>query len=396
MDARWAALAVLTTARASLGFQFQSIASAAGPLVRDLGLSYADLGFLVGLYFLPGVALALPGGALGRRFGDKRVAAAGLALMAAGGALAGLAGGHGTLAAGRLLSGVGAVLLNVLMAKMVTDWFAGREIVLAMAVFVNSFPIGVGLALLALGGLAEAAGWRAALYASAALAAASLLLVALAYRPHPNDGRAGGAAADPAAARISAREVGLVCLAGAIWGIWNGAYAIMLAFAPVFLAGSGMGPVHTGLLVGAVAWLSVASVQAGGLIAQRWGHPGGLMLLGAVAWGAGLLLLPWAEPAPVLVVIGLLSGLPVGVIMSLPAAALRPGSRGVGMGVFYTWLYVGHAGLPPVAGWLQDLSGRPAASLVFAGAAVLSALPLYAIFHLAKGTAMPPGTGRAA
>jgi ABC-type maltose transport system permease subunit len=62
----------------------------------------------------------------------------------------------------------------------------------------------------------------------------------------------------------------------------------------------------------------------------------------------------------------------------------------------YTWLYVGHAGLPPVAGWLQDLSGRPAASLVFAGAAVLSALPLYAIFHLAKGTAMPPGTGRAA
>jgi len=36
------------------------------------------------------------------------------------------------------------------MTKMVTDWLAGRELVLAMAVFVNAFPIGIGLALLSL------------------------------------------------------------------------------------------------------------------------------------------------------------------------------------------------------------------------------------------------------
>src|SRR3712207_5887461 len=174
-----------------MGFQFQSLASAAPPLVEDMGLGYAEVGSLIGLYFLPGVALALPGGLLGRRFGDTRVVALGLALMAGGGALAGLAEGYAALAAGRLLSGFGAVLLNVLMAKMVADWFAGREVALAMAVFVNSFPIGVGLALLTLGGLAEALGWRAALHATAAAAAAALLLVAFAYRPHPNDGGAG-------------------------------------------------------------------------------------------------------------------------------------------------------------------------------------------------------------
>jgi hypothetical protein len=39
------------------------------------------------------------------------------------------------------MSGVGAVLLNALMAKMITNWFARREIVLAMAVFVDSFPL---------------------------------------------------------------------------------------------------------------------------------------------------------------------------------------------------------------------------------------------------------------
>jgi MFS family permease len=145
MQPHWAALAVLTTARTSLGFQFQSLASVSPNVVEELGLSYADLGTLIGLYFLPGVVMALPGGALGRRFGDKRVVASGLVLMLAGSVVANLAWDFAGLAAGRVLSGVGGVLLNVLMAKMVTDWFAGRrEIVLAMAVFVNSFPLGAG------------------------------------------------------------------------------------------------------------------------------------------------------------------------------------------------------------------------------------------------------------
>jgi hypothetical protein len=32
------------------------------------------------------------------------------------------------------LAGTGGVLLNVLMSKMVTDWFAGKEIATSMAV----------------------------------------------------------------------------------------------------------------------------------------------------------------------------------------------------------------------------------------------------------------------
>ncbi len=297
MGTRWLALAVLTAARTSMGFQFQSLASAAPPLVADLGLGYAEVGSLIGLYFLPGVALALPGGLLGRRFGDTRVVALGLALMAGGGALAGLAEGYGTLAAGRLLSGLGAVLLNVLMAKMVADWFAGREVVLAMAVFVNSFPIGVGLALLTLGGLAEGLGWRAALHATDGAAAAALLLVAFAYRPHPNDGGAGGAAATPGG-RISRREATLACLAGAIWGVYNGCFSITFAFAPVLLIGTGLSAGAAGSLVAVATWLSVASVQAGGLAAQRWGHRTALLLSGTVVWGVGLLLPPWHRPCP--------------------------------------------------------------------------------------------------
>jgi hypothetical protein len=60
LETRWLALAVLTAAHTSMGFQFQALASAAPPLVGDLGLGCAEVGSLIGRH-LGG------GGSLGRR-----------------------------------------------------------------------------------------------------------------------------------------------------------------------------------------------------------------------------------------------------------------------------------------------------------------------------------------
>jgi MFS family permease len=393
VEARWLALIVLTAARASMGFQFQSLASVAPLLVEELGVGYAEIGFLIGIYMLPGVVLALPGGFLGQRFGDQRLVVIGLVLMTTGGLLTGLAEGYASLTAGRLVSGSGAILLNVLMSKMVTDWFAGREIVLAMAAFMNAFPIGIGLALLTLGWLAEDAGWSVSLYATAVATFVSLLLVAFIYRPHPNDGKA--SAAGVRGRRISRREVTLVCLAGMIWGLYNGAFTITFGFGPILLVERGVPVGGAGFLVGLATWLVVASIQAGGVIAQRWGRPNVLMLAGMIVWGICLLLLPSADPVAVLIVLPLFQGLPVGVIMSLPAEVLHPASRGTGMGVFFTWLYIGHAGLPPIGGWLQDLSGSPAAPLYFGAALALAVVPVFAAFRLLQGRSERPAPAQA-
>ena len=58
-------------------------------LRQDFGISFADVGFLIGLYMLPGIVLALPGGMLGQRFGDKRMVCLGLVLMTLGGVILG-------------------------------------------------------------------------------------------------------------------------------------------------------------------------------------------------------------------------------------------------------------------------------------------------------------------
>ena len=71
LTSRWFILAVLFAARFALGYQFQSAGSVAPFLVRDLGIDYAQVGILVGVFILPGIAISLPSGFLGRRFGDK-------------------------------------------------------------------------------------------------------------------------------------------------------------------------------------------------------------------------------------------------------------------------------------------------------------------------------------
>jgi len=265
------------------------------------------------------------------------------------------------------------------MAKMITDWFAGREIVLAMGIFVNSFPIGIGLAVMLLGGVAAQLGWPAALYASAGFALAALVLLLLVYRRHPNDG-AGAAAGGPALPRQVAL---LVSLAGAIWGIFNGALSILIGFAPTFLGAAGLSPAQAGALAGIATWLCAASIQTGAIIAQRWGHHGTLMAAGALGWAACFAGLALGGPPWVAMIgAGLVSGLPVGVILALPSLALRPEQRAIGMGLFYLWLYIGHSLLPPLAGWLQDHAGGPVAALWFGALLSATMLPLYLLFRL--------------
>ena len=52
---RWVALAVLTFARTAMGFQFQSVGAVSPLLMERLHIVNAELGWLIGLFSLPGV-----------------------------------------------------------------------------------------------------------------------------------------------------------------------------------------------------------------------------------------------------------------------------------------------------------------------------------------------------
>jgi predicted MFS family arabinose efflux permease len=386
---RWLALTVLTFARTAVGFQFQSVGAVSPLLMERFHIANTEVGWLIGLFSLPGVFLALPGGLLGGRFGDRRVVLASLGLMTVGSALMGAAEGFAAVVVGRLLSAVGAILLNVLLSKMVMDWFAGREIIWAMSVLINAWPIGIGLALFTLPVVASAWALSAAFYVAAGAAALGALGIALLYSPAP---QAATRANSVGLRGLSRRETRLVSLASIPWMLYNVGYALMLGFVPSLLVRDGLSVEQAGLLLGLNTLLFIASGQLGGASAQWLARPEAVVALGLLAFTGGLVMLPHAPPWPTLMAVGLLAGLPAAALVAAPTAVLRPESRGAGMGLFYTWYYVGMALLPPVAGWLQDVLGRSAA-LYFAAAAVLAALPFYVAFRALTAAREGPGAG---
>jgi len=388
MSPRWQCLVALTLARAAMGFQFQAVAAVAPLLAPALGIDKTQLGWLIGLYLLPGVAFALPGGLLGQRFGDKRLVLIGLALMAIGGAGLALADSFVAANVARCVSGIGAVILNVLMTKMVTDLFDGRERLLAMSVLINAWPIGIGIALLVIGPLAAVAGWRWGVASSAAFALFGLALVAAVYRAPIAQGSL-PAPGGIGLGVVTRREWHLLTIGSLPWLLYNAAFQIALSFMPSFLAEGGLGIVRAGSLMALNAVMFVVGVQAGGFLLKRTAHADWLCHAMIVVWCATLLLIAAGNaPLPWLIVGGVLGGIPAAALVSLPGEFLRPESRSAGMGIFYTIYYGGCAVLPTLAGALYDRSGGQAALWMATGLALGAALTL-AVFRYA----MKPVTG---
>lgn len=361
-----------------MGFQYQSVASVAPLIARDMGVTLADIGLLFGLYLAPGMALAYPGGSIGRRLGDRPVVLAGLALMVIGGAIMAFVPTWPGQIVGRLVAGTGGVLINVLMSKMVTDWFAGREIATAMAVFVNSWPVGIALALVVLPPIAEMQGLKAAYLFSALLILLGLVVLAPRYSPAPR-----AAAPEPEEKRVPERAaLKATIVAGSVWGLYNAGLAMVFAFGPSLLVERGWPITSAGSTVSLVLWLAMISVPLGGFLADRLRFHSFFMIGGCLA-SALLLLLASREPNLVLLfaVLGAVAGLPAGPIMSLPSRVLARGSRAIGMGAFYSVFYAAMVVGPALAGWLAALRGSAAVAIDFGALLLLACVPGIWLFH---------------
>ena len=357
-------LGLLFAARTAMAYQFQSVGTAAPSLVATLAIDFAVLGILIGCYMLPGVLVALPGGLLAQRYGPKRLVLVGLGLMALGGAAMTVTTVP-FLFAGRLVSGCGAVVLNVLLTRMVADWFSGREIVAAMGTFVASWPLGIALGLVSFPMLATSLGPDSVMLAGAVACAVFLVLIAVFYRDPPGCGTGRGEQALRLA--LNRTEWLRLCLAGLVWGSYNVAYVVLVSSLPEFFASRGYAlPIATGV-TSLLGWVLILSLPLGGHVTQRAGYPNALVIGSLLLVALATLSLVLTDAVlPSLAIVVLAIGLPAGLILTLPADALSPENRSSGMGVFYTIFYAAMTILPGFAGVVRDGTGNAASPVVFA------------------------------
>lgn len=378
MQNRWSMLAVLFLARSVMAFQFQSVAALSPLMVDEYGVSLADIGFLIGLYLAPGVVIAIPGGAIAARFGEKFIVGLSMVLMLIGGVLIALIPDWNALVAGRLLAGTGGVVLNVVMTKMLVDWFVGREISTAMAVFVNSWPVGIAIALLSLPFLAASGGLMLAWWAISVLVLLSLVLFAVLYRA-------------PAEAISSATEIRFtklpvypLCLAGLIWALYNVALAMVFSFGPQFLTQQGWSLASAGTVTSTFMLVLSIALPLGGVLADRTGRRNLVILVSLSSFVVLMPLLLYTPPAAftaIFIIVGVGFALAAGPIMTLPSLVLPPESRTFGMGIFFSIYYGVMMIGPRLAGGIADELNNVGSVFIFGAAMSFAAIIALGLFR---------------
>ena len=328
---------------------------------------------------MPGIFVAIPSGVVTRAVSNKNLLMFGAVTMIAGALVMALGADTWSLFTGRLITGVGGTIFNVILTKMVTEWFFEKEIVTAMGVMLTAWPIGISLGLISQGAIADTWGWPWAIHATAALALLSLVLTALLYRdPPPPAG-----ALPPLRFGLPRRQLAHMCAVSAAWALFNACIILMVSFMPDLLVAQGFAPPRGRAITSYAMWATLLSIPAGAWVMEKSGRITAwiVVTLGlAIALIAGLA--QGMHPVLLSIGFGLAAGIPAGALVALTAEAVTSENRGAGLGIFYTGYYIGMTTCPSLAGWVRDVTASPAAPVLLAGAMLAGVIAMVLLLRL--------------
>src|SRR6478752_2036107 len=158
---------------------------------KDLGTDLAALQWTVNAYMLTLAGLILLGGALGDRYGRRRVFVIGVVWFAVASMLCGLAPTAPLLIAARALQGVGGALLTPGSLAMIQATFAPQDRARAIGAWSGLGGVATAVGPFVGGWLIQVASWRWVFLINAPLAVV-VVLVAQRHVPETRDGSVSG------------------------------------------------------------------------------------------------------------------------------------------------------------------------------------------------------------
>lgn len=199
-----------------MAFLDTSVVNVALPaLSEELDAGFSSLQWVLDSYLLTLGSLLLLGGALGDRWGRRRVYRGGMVLFALASAASAAAPGVGWLVAGRLLQGVGAAAMVPGSLALIGAAFAGEDRAEAIGAWTAWSGITTALGPFLGGWLVDAVSWRAVFVINLPLAAVALWLAGR-HVPESRDEQAGERLDLPGAVTVT------VGLAGVVFGLIEG------------------------------------------------------------------------------------------------------------------------------------------------------------------------------
>jgi MFS family permease len=348
--------------------------------IRELHLSKADGGLLSGLWYLPGIFVAMPAGWAFDKLPPQRVMLVLWVLIAVGMATMALATTFTMLCAGRLLFSIGMNAHMVGAPKILGNWFAGRrELGLVMGLYTLAFSAGIFLSLKVLGTIGDAQGSAPAMRLMAMLSLAGLVVVAIVPgAPSLATGNATPAPHDAVRFSPWALGAGAWVLAIAYFGYSIGTEAY-LTFTPDFLVGRGLSVAAASAAVGSYALVAVILKPMLSSMLTRDRAPWFTVAATLAALGSIALLFAGVSPRASAAMMGVSLALGMPSLMALPNYLLPPNRAAQGYGL-YQLLYSLGFFVQPLVGTAVDRSGSYVAGFVvialFTAIGFLVALPL--------------------
>jgi predicted MFS family arabinose efflux permease len=249
----------------------------------DVGMSFTQLGFFTGLYGLLALLLSVPAGLTAKRFGEKRVLAAGLVGVAIGSVLLARAWNFESAVAFRGLTifGYRFAFVSVLIAVAMTapPQLRGRTMGVLGATSAMASVVGAPLG----GALVGELGWRTAILGYAAMALLGAAVFFLFYRAtaEPDSAPVAGVPADGAGhgSAFRAPVVWLLALVVGLGGfgqftvtyfvpsVADSVYGLDAAAAGVIISTGYIAAIVLNLVIGTLADRIDKLVMLGGIVA---------------------------------------------------------------------------------------------------------------------------------
>jgi ACS family hexuronate transporter-like MFS transporter len=266
---------------------------------EDLGLSLVQIGTIWGMGFLPGIIMGMIGGALGDRFGTKKILRILCFLAGIGCVLRGFSSGFLTLAATNLFYGFLFPAIPTNVHKTCGVWFPVRQLGLANGIVSMGMALGfmVGSMISATVMSPLLGGWKNVLFFYGIVSMAIGIFWHFAPSAPGNN-----SATDNTADRISFKDA--IIQVFPIRNIWFLGIAIlgfggcaqgMLGYLPLYLREIGWSGILADSALGAFHGISMAAVIPIALISDRLGSRKKILIVASLMMTVGTGLLSIAD-----------------------------------------------------------------------------------------------------